>query len=87
MATEMMMPPPGTESAPPEAPEQNGSKTALLPLSLFPEGANPGDNVTLRVVSVNGDEVIAELATEREEPSEGPMSADEEIDMMAAENE
>jgi hypothetical protein len=87
MANEMMMPPQsGEESPAAEASETNGGKTALLPLSIFPDDVKPGDSITLRVVSVNGQEVIAEPA-ETETPEEQPMSADQEIDMMAAQNE
>lgn len=75
----------GSESSQMSPPSETAGKTALLPLSLLPSGAKPGDTVTLKVVSLNGEEAIVGLAGKSQEPE--PMSADEEIDSMAKENE
>lgn len=78
----------GSEETPgsPQEKQEAGGKTALLPLTMFSGDVKPGDTITMRVTGVYGDEVGAELVNA--EPSTAPeMSADNEIDMMAKENE
>jgi len=73
-----------TESKPREATET--METALLPKSLLAGGeVQSGDEITLKVVRVYGDEVEVEFY-EKESEDEGEMSASDEIDMMARSN-
>ena len=75
----------GEEAEAPEPPEaeESGSKSALLPKSMFPGEVTPGSTITLKVSAVYGDEVAVEMVSEPSTSTEPPMSADQEIDMMA----
>jgi len=61
-------------------------ETALLPKSFLSGGdVQSGDEITVKVVRVYGDEVEVEFY-EKESEDEGEMSASDEIDMMARQN-
>jgi hypothetical protein len=59
-------------------------KSALLPKSMFPEGAKPGDTITLKVIAAYGDEIEVSAAEAPEGEENEPPSADEELDSMSA---
>ena len=67
-----------------------GGETALVPKSLLAgKTVKPGDKIILKVVRLYDDEVEVEYASsgaDEGEETEGPMSAEREIDMMAQEN-
>lgn len=48
------------------------SQTALIPKSVFGSEPKPGDTITLKAVSVHGDEVMCEKAEGGEEQQEAP---------------
>jgi hypothetical protein len=75
----------GAETEVPEPPDasETAGKSALLPKSMFPGEVSPGSTITLKVSAVYGDEVAVEMVSEPSPSTEPPMSADEEIDMMA----
>jgi len=46
------------------------NQTALIPKSVFGKDVKPGDQITLKAVSVHGDEVACEKAGDSEKPEE-----------------
>lgn len=55
------------------------SQTALIPKAVFGSEPKPGDQISLKVVSIQGDEVVVEKA-DGEEPPEEPSGADDGAD-------
>ena len=50
-----------------EGQEDMGGETTMVPMSIFPNGAKPGETCSFTVKSVHGDEVEIQYA---EEPSD-----------------
>jgi len=65
--------------------DEASEKSALLPKSMFPGEAKPGDKITLTVIAAYGDEIEVSAANEPPEGEETePPSADQELESMSA---
>lgn len=65
--------------------EEVGSKSALLPKSLLPEGAKVGDTFSIRIGAFFDEEAEISVVSEETETEKPPMSANDEIDAAGAE--
>jgi hypothetical protein len=74
----------GGDTPPSGDTEDSGSEsqTALLPKAVFGSEPKPGDTITLKAVSVHGDEVVCQKADGGEEspPDDGSMPPPDEGD-------
>lgn len=66
--------------------EETESQTALMPKDIMGE-CKVGDTMTFKVTHIYDDEVAVEPVKAAKPTETKPMSADEEIDMMATEKE
>jgi hypothetical protein len=79
------MEPPDTE----ESTEDNEveGKSCLIPKSIFPGEVKPGQKINLTVDAVYSDEVECSVGSSETETEKPMMSADEELEGMAMEEE